>query len=237
MGLAMGTRRSVNLCLLVLCPEPHGSQARNGLASAQGTRSLAWWRSRTVLVSPWGECIPDDVSAPLGRGAPRGLSRSQLSSFRPFVQRPPSPPFVIKVSTRAGWGFPYGPTCVRTCARSSEGRRREGSDYPVGVLSCRDESVVYPSRAPRGKGLGRRVRAEEDTSVCSGMEGAVSFLTHDTEFDVWQSSMRFYVGSARCDTRPHYGFSGGRAVFCVQHMEPGMVHILKEQLTREKSLR
>lgn len=38
----------------------------------------------------------------------------------------------------------------------------------------------------------------------------------------------------RCDTRPHYGLSGGRAMYCAQHMKPGMVHLLKEQLTREK---
>lgn len=38
----------------------------------------------------------------------------------------------------------------------------------------------------------------------------------------------------RCDTRPHYGISGGRAVYCAQHMKRGMVHLLKEQLTKEK---
>ncbi|CAM9662907.1 unnamed protein product [Scytosiphon promiscuus] len=37
-----------------------------------------------------------------------------------------------------------------------------------------------------------------------------------------------------CNTRPHYGVSRGKAVYCVTHKLPGMVHLLKEAKTLEK---
>ncbi|CAB1111462.1 unnamed protein product [Ectocarpus sp. CCAP 1310/34] len=37
-----------------------------------------------------------------------------------------------------------------------------------------------------------------------------------------------------CDIRPHYGFSMGRAVYCVSHKKDGMVHLLKEAKNLEK---
>ncbi|CAN0318101.1 unnamed protein product, partial [Ectocarpus sp. 4 AP-2014] len=37
-----------------------------------------------------------------------------------------------------------------------------------------------------------------------------------------------------CDTRPHYGLSMGRAVYCVSHKKEGMVHLLKEAKNLEK---
>lgn len=38
----------------------------------------------------------------------------------------------------------------------------------------------------------------------------------------------------RCDTRPHYGLSMGRPVYCATHKKSGMVHLLKESLVMEK---
>ena len=32
----------------------------------------------------------------------------------------------------------------------------------------------------------------------------------------------------RCETRPHYGFTGGRSDFCVAHKQKGMVHLRNE---------
>lgn len=41
-------------------------------------------------------------------------------------------------------------------------------------------------------------------------------------------------GQRRCDTRPHFGISGGRAVYCANHKKQGMVHLLKESTALER---
>ena len=37
-----------------------------------------------------------------------------------------------------------------------------------------------------------------------------------------------------CQTRPHYGLTKGRAVYCATHKKDGMVHLLKESIVLEK---
>lgn len=38
----------------------------------------------------------------------------------------------------------------------------------------------------------------------------------------------------RCVTRPHYGLSRGRPVYCATHKKEEMVHLLKEAQALEK---
>lgn len=48
------------------------------------------------------------------------------------------------------------------------------------------------------------------------------------------SAPEFTVSYRRCNTRPHYGISRGKAVYCVTHKLDGMVHLLKEAKTLQK---
>eukprot|EP00903_Cladosiphon_okamuranus_P018921 g17403.t1 len=82
-------------------------------------------------------------------------------------------------------------------------------------------------------------------SSCLGFKNAAFTVGGTSPAVVCESHLRAGIqrvghddrifGKTRCLTRPHYGFTKGRAVYCATHKKGGMVHLLKESVLLERA--